>query len=124
MLELSISTHRDLKQAPSDRCSPAATGQIGSRTNRGVSPVLGKVGAVGLSPAASLGSILRGVVILPILLAGLALLLSGLVPALFIGLILLLVGLAPILLVGLGILLTARIELPSDSLKRRGYVPE
>jgi hypothetical protein len=47
-------------------------------------------------------------------------LISGLVPGLFIAFILLLVGLAPILLVVLGIMLTERIEMPVDSLKRRG----
>jgi hypothetical protein len=72
------------------------------------------------SRAAIFGSIMRAVILLPLLAAGLALLVFGLVPALFLALILLLVGVAPILLVTLGILLTHGVESTGDGLKRCG----
>ena len=75
---------------------------------------LGTGELAGLSPATRFHSVLRALIILPLLVAGIALVLVILVPALFVVAVLLLIGLSPFLLAGLGILLAESIESPSE----------
>jgi hypothetical protein len=57
-----------------------------------------------------LGPVLRGLIIVTIVVAGMALLLTILVPALFIAVVLLLLGFSPFLLVAVGMVVTEDME--------------
>jgi hypothetical protein len=70
----------------------------------------GNTWSAGQSPAPAVRSILRAIIVLPLLVAALSLLALGLVPALFIALTVLFVGAAPVLLVIFGILLIEGVE--------------
>jgi hypothetical protein len=70
----------------------------------------GRIAPAGWSVPAILGSVLRGLIIVALVVAGMALVLTILVPALFITVVLLLVGLSPFLLVAAGMVLTEDVE--------------
>jgi hypothetical protein len=61
--------------------------------------------------ATAAGALLRGLLVLPLLALGLALLLTALVPGLFVGIILLALGLSPLLFAALALLLTLDVEM-------------
>ena len=106
MPELIVLTQPDLLRLPAERCS-STTARLSDCPGTGISrPKPRKVALTGSSLEGLHGSVLRGFMILPIIVAGIALLLSSLVPALFLAITLLLVGLSPLLSVILGILLT------------------
>jgi hypothetical protein len=115
MTGLIVSPHASLLQGPSDRFAP-------TRVRRSVIPISekpllepGKPRTILPPFGVIVGSVLRVGMMLPLLAAVIALLITGLAPVFFIGVILLLLGAGPILLVTLAILLTQGIELPAGS---------
>jgi len=120
MPELLVPTQQDRGQAQSEGRSPATSRRTHAPRNGSAPTEPRRAGPTQSPLAGKLGSVLRGLVILPILVASIALLLTILLPGLFITIVLLLVGISPILFVGLGIVLTEGIELSKDGLKSSG----
>jgi hypothetical protein len=102
------------KHVPNDYALPATVWRIDRREDRAAVRNPAESRQAKQTPSAILSSSFRAAIIVPMVVAGLALVLTGLVPALFATVLLLLVGLAPILLVALAILLTAQVGLPKN----------
>jgi hypothetical protein len=119
MAELLTIPRWDLKPSSSDH-DPLVTGLRTEHFRDPVAPLQpGRGGSVTSSWGSAFGSVMHALIVLPPLVAGLALLLFGLLPGVFIALILLLLGVAPMLLVAVGMLLTEGVEFTEEDLRRR-----
>jgi hypothetical protein len=106
---------RERPEPDACRCHRDAPAEV-VRVQRFTLPPAGAKGSPARPRRPSRLSAILGVVIaVPLLVLGVAFLLSGLLPGVFVTLALFLPALAPLLLVGLGVLLTAGTPLPSEA---------
>jgi hypothetical protein len=119
MAELLTIPQRELKQFADDYDSPTTGLATEHVRNHGVPLQPARGGPAASSPVTGFGHVMHALIVVPPLVAGLVLMLFGLLPAVFIALILLLLGITPMLLVALGIMLTEGVKFTEDDLMRR-----